>query len=57
MYCFHCNSRVWFCKCIPFALCKVVKIDKNEAENGGDVCCCYFAVILLICGGYKDIGQ
>ena len=25
------------------ALCWVVKIDKNETKNGGDVCYCYFA--------------
>ena len=31
------------CKCIPYALYKVVKIDKNVEENGGDACCCYFA--------------
>ena len=26
-----------------FCACRVVKIDKNETENGGDVCYCYFA--------------
>ena len=31
-----------FVNAYRFALCKVVKIDENEAENGGDVCCCYF---------------
>ena len=27
---------------IPFALCKVVKINISEAEIGGDGFCCYF---------------
>ena len=30
-------------KFTPFALCWVVKIDKNETENGADVRYCYFA--------------
>ena len=36
-------------------LCKVVKMDKNEAEDGGDVSCSYFADYL--CGNHKEIGQ